>query len=62
MLMLYKSCRIFHKDYNKTRFAFFDFSMVFYAFYNIQQLLKHYFENLLSLKPLVSFKVSQIYP
>jgi hypothetical protein len=33
-----KSCRIFHNESNKIKFAFSEFSTIFYAFYKIQQI------------------------
>jgi hypothetical protein len=36
MVMLYKSCRVFHKETNKIEFTFSDFSVIFYEFSKFQ--------------------------
>jgi hypothetical protein len=34
--MLYKSCRVFHKESKKLGLCFLDFFTIFYGFYKIQ--------------------------
>jgi hypothetical protein len=62
MVMLYKSCSVFHEESNKIGFAFFWF------FYDVLQKLQdptkllYYLTNYFTCRPLELFKGSQIWP
>jgi hypothetical protein len=45
MVMLYKSCRVIHRETKKIGFAFSCFSTIFYEFYKVQQKSKHYWRS-----------------
>jgi hypothetical protein len=57
-----KSCRVFYQESNKIGFAFFDYSKIFYGFYNIKPKVKHYLRTQLSPRSLELSNTSQICP